>query len=108
VPIGSGSTARPASNEPAVTVYDEQTYTAQPGDTFESISKKFLNSGNYSKALQMHNQNHARAGREMSNTGKLTPGEKIYIPPVGILEQRYAGAIANTAPPSIQTTGGIR
>ncbi len=106
VPTGSGSTARPASNEPAVTVYDEQTYTAQPGDTFESISKRFLNSGSYAKALQMHNQNHARAGREMANAGKLTPGEKVYIPPTSILEQRYAGAIANGSTPTILPASG--
>ncbi len=107
VPIGgSSSKPRPATNEPAVTVYDEQTYTAQSGDTFESISKKFLNSGNYAKALQMHNQNHARAGREMANAGKLTPGEKIYIPPTSILEQRYAGAIASGSPPTIVPAGG--
>ena len=91
-----------------MTVYDEQTYEAKPGDTFDSIGKQFfLGSDKYAKALQLHNQNHARAGMEMSKSGKLTPGEKIYIPPLSILEQRYAGAIAQ-APPSVSSPTPIQ
>lgn len=110
VPVASSSPARPANNGADVTVYDEQSYEAKPGDTFDSISKQFfLGSDKYAKALQLHNQNHARAGMEMSRSGKLSPGEKIYIPPSYILEQRYAGTIpkaTSATPAALLPTGG--
>jgi hypothetical protein len=107
-PLGSGSAAptasagvstprKPASNGGEVTVYDEQEYVCKANDTFESISKQYLLSDKYAKALQRHNQNHARASLRMTEGGRLMPGEKIYIPQAYILEQRYADAIPRPA-----------
>jgi len=81
-----------------VKVFDEVEHVCQPNDTFEAISKKyFMGSPNYAKALQRHNQNHARASEQMTQTGKLTPGERIYVPQAYILEERYADAIPKSA-----------
>ncbi len=108
VPLGSGSgkpsasaaipaPQRPAGNAAQVTVYDEQEYVCKPGDTFASISQHYLLTDKYAKALQRHNQNHARASVQMANGGPLAPGEKIFIPQAYVLEQRYADAIPNAA-----------
>ena len=106
---------QPSTNKGAsVKVFDEFEYLCKPGDTFASISKQFLMSEKYAKALQRHNQNHARANEQMASTGKLTPGEKIYIPQTGILEERYADVIEKpaatpsspTVPATFVTPGG--
>jgi hypothetical protein len=83
----------------------------QPNDTYESISKRFLLSDNFAKALQLHNQNHPRAGGEMANSGRLTPGEKIYIPQASVLEKNYGGAFSKAPPlaaplPAVVPAGG--
>lgn len=89
---------RSASTGPSVKIFDEVEHVCQPNDTFESISKKyFMGSPNYAKALQRHNQNHARASEQMTQTGKLTPGERVYVPQAYILEERYADAIPKSA-----------
>ncbi len=108
-PLGSGSDKpatsasthlppQPASKGPSVISYDEQEYVCQATDTWESLSKQFfLGTDRYAKALQRHNQNHARASNQMEKTGKLQAGERIFIPQSHILEERYADAIPNPA-----------
>lgn len=81
-------------------VFDEYEYVCKQNDSFESISKQFFMSENYAKALQRYNQNHARTSDQMQKTGKLTAGEKIFIPQTGILEQRYADAIPKPSSPA--------
>jgi len=86
-------------------VYDEQEYSCQPGDTWEQISKTFyLGNDRYAKALQRHNQNHARASERMRDTGQPAPGERIFIPQSHILEERYADAIPKPAAAPAPTT----
>jgi hypothetical protein len=87
-----------------VQVFDEYEYTCKPGDSFASISKQYLLSDKYAKALQRHNMNHARASEQMHDTGKINPGEKIYIPQAYVLENRYGDAIERTAPVPSPTT----
>lgn len=98
VPLASPANQGGANQGGGVKVFDEVEYVCKPGDTFQSISKRFLLSAKYAKALQRHNQNHARASSRLARTGQLTPGEKIYIPQAYILEERYADAIPK--PPS--------
>ncbi|HEY7315084.1 MAG TPA: hypothetical protein VH643_37405 [Gemmataceae bacterium] len=88
---------------PQVIVFNEQEYVCQPNDTFKELSKRFFSSEKYADALQRHNQNHARASAQMANSGKLTPGERIFIPPADILDQRYPDAIERSRP----TTGAV-
>lgn len=74
-------------------VYDEQDYSCRPGDTWEAVSKQFYLTDRYAKALQRHNQNHARASDRMRDSGQLAAGERIFVPQSYILEERYADAI---------------
>lgn len=87
--------ARP---QPQVIVYDEQEYRAAAGDTFEKISAKYYGTPAFADALKQHNRHHARASVQMTNEGTLAPGERLYIPPADILEQRYGDTIVK--PPS--------
>ncbi len=97
----SAPAPRPA---PQVTVYDEQDYVCQPGDTFEKISARFYQSEAFAQALRRHNRHHARASQQMANSGTLTPGEKVFIPPADILEQRYGDAVVKPASPTATQT----
>jgi hypothetical protein len=97
------SPPQPVSKVPSVTVYDEQEYVCQPGDDWPSLSKRFfLGTDRFAKALQRHNQNHFRASEQMVQTGKLAPGQRIFIPQSYILEKKYADAITkpNEAAPA--------
>ncbi len=89
--------ARPASNGASVTVYDEQDYSVRAGDTWEQISKQFYMTDRYAKALQRHNQLHARASERMKDSGQVAQGERIFVPQAYVLEDRYADAILKPA-----------
>lgn len=114
-PLGSGSDKpvasagtqappQPVSKGPSVTVYDEQDYSCQSGDSWGEISKHFYQTDQYAKALQRHNQNHARASDQMMRTGQIAPGERVFIPQAYILEERYADAITKPAVTPASTT----
>jgi hypothetical protein len=92
------------SSGPSVTVYDEQDYSCRPGDTWEGISKQFYMTDRYAKALQRHNQNHARASDRIKDNGQLAAGERIFVPQSYVLERRYADAIVPAAAPASTTT----
>ncbi len=97
-------TPRQASTGASVTVYDEQDYSCRAGDTWEQLSKQFYMTDRYAKALQRHNQNHARASDRIRDTGQLAAGERIFVPQAYVLEDRYADAIAKpTAAPASTT-----
>jgi hypothetical protein len=92
------------SKGPSVTVYDEQEYVCQAGDTWESLSKRFyLSTDRFAKALQRHNQNHFRASDQMVKTGQLAPGERVFVPQSHILEEKYADAIIKPSPVAAPT-----
>lgn len=103
-PVATGGAATApqtiARPQPQVIVYDEQEYRAAAGDTFETISKKYYGTEKFGEALRRHNRYHARASLQMANQGTLAPGERLYIPPADILEQRYGDTIVK--PPSSQ------
>lgn len=93
------------SNQLSVKVYDEIEHVCQANETFESLSKQyFMGSPNYAKALQRHNQQHARASKRMGETGQIAPGEKVFIPQAYILEERYADTIPRPATATPSTT----
>jgi hypothetical protein len=94
----------PARPAPQVIVYDEIDYVCQPGDTFARISARWYQTEAFAEALKRHNQHHARASEQMAKFGTITAGEKIFVPPADILEQRYGDALVKpTVPPANQT-----
>ena len=65
--------------------YDEDLHPFKKEDTYRSISKQYYNSDAYSIALQRYNRDH--------------PGQADYvrIPPIWLLEKKYAADIASTS-----------
>ena len=90
-----------APSGPLVDSWDEQTYVCRPGDDFASICKANYPKDGYAKALELYNRNHPRASDAMRTSGALAPGEKVYIPPMNILEKRHGDAIASQKPASV-------
>jgi hypothetical protein len=97
-------TPRQASTGASVTVYDEQDYSCRAGDTWEQLSKQFYMTDRYAKALQRHNQNHARASERMKDNGQLAQGERIFVPQAYVLLERYADAIPKPTAAPVSTT----
>ncbi len=65
--------------------YDEDLHPFKKDDTYRSISKQYYNSDAYSIALQRYNRDH--------------PGQADYVrvPPIWVLEKKYASDIASTS-----------
>jgi hypothetical protein len=78
--------------------WDETDYVCKAGDTYRSISAHFYLNEAYAEALQLYNRNHPRASDAMRRDGTLVPGETLYIPPSGILEERHSAVIPKPAP----------
>lgn len=102
--VRAAASPAPAATGASVKVFDEIEYVCQPGDTFESISKKYYQGApQFAEALKLHNKNHARASDNMQSTATLRPGEKVFIPQAYILEERYAGVIKKSDTPASPT-----
>jgi hypothetical protein len=87
-----------AGAAPPVKSWDETDYVCKAGDTYRSISAHFYLNEAYAEALQLYNRNHPRASDAMRRDGTLVPGETLYIPPSGILEERHSAVIPKPAP----------
>src|SRR5262249_31047526 len=63
------------------------------------ISKQKYLTENYARALLVYNRNHPQAADVVRHEPPvLAEGSMIFIPPVSILEKRYAGMIPNLTP----------
>ncbi len=69
--------------------WGEETYTCQPGDTFQTISKGKYGSDTYAQALQQYNRNHPQTSDAVHQTGVLKPGEVVFIPDIQFFEWKY-------------------
>jgi hypothetical protein len=100
VPLPAGSGIRPVVNlTPTVVSFDEETYPCQAEDTsFEAVSQKFYKSKKYARALQLHNQDHPQVSESIRKGSQPKAGEEVFIPPLHILESRYADVIPNLQP----------
>jgi LysM repeat protein len=83
---------------PQVESYDEEAVPVKPGDTFESISKRFYQTEAYAEALKTWNRNHPRASDALRLNGTLQPGDVLFVPPGAILEKRHGASIPNLKP----------
>jgi hypothetical protein len=78
------STARPASAVESRTDYDVDLHEVRQGDTFSTISQKYLGDSRYAAAIEAFNGNHT--------IGQFG-AEKVKVPPIHILRKRYAAYI---------------
>jgi hypothetical protein len=107
VPIpGSAASPRPtAPSTPKVDSWDEETYRAKAGDTFERISTAHFNTDKYADALRRFNVTHPQANDKMrADPATLEAGEAVYIPPAYILEKRYGVALIPGYKPPREST----
>jgi hypothetical protein len=99
-PIPAGLPPQAGSVQPASNVesWDETMYTCKAGDTFQTISARFYGGRtDYAQALQQYNKKHPQASDAMQQTGTLTEGEKVFIPPLAILEKKHGSHVPKTA-----------
>jgi hypothetical protein len=84
---------------PQVESFDEETYRCKAGETFATISKQKYLTENYARALLVYNRNHPQAADALRQEPPVLPeGTMVFIPPVSILEKRYASMIPNLTP----------
>ena len=99
-PLGAGSPTPPARPVvPKVDSFDEETYLLKPGDTMESISHGLYHSPKYASALLLFNRTHPLCPPGLKNEPPvLDAGKAISIPPVRVLEKRFASLIPDLTP----------
>lgn len=89
----------PVFVDPRVESFDEETYVCKPSDTFQSICKDKYMTDKYANALLTFNRAHPLAADGIRNEPPvLKAGQPVYIPPMEILEKRYASLIPDLAP----------
>ena len=87
---------RPTIPPPPKTArYDVQWRECVTGDTWEKLSKEFYYTETAAAALREFNRTYERASDSMRRDGTITPKDRVYIPPVDILERH--GLIAPPA-----------
>ena len=109
-PVTPVAPASAVLSAPRVDSWTEQAYVCKPGETYASISQKIYGNPEYSKALQMWNENHPRARIDAPKSGLLLPGQEIYYPPTQELARRYGNfmpkvsqtGLSETANPGVQ------
>lgn len=96
----------PVFVDPRVESFDEETYVCKPSDNFQSISKDKYMTDKYANALLMFNRAHPLAADGIRNEPPvLKSGQPIYLPPLEILEKRYASLIPDLAPRTAPLAG---
>jgi hypothetical protein len=79
--------------QPDVVSYTEENYSAGPGDSFQSISRKMYGTDAYARALYLFNRSHPLADDSLLDSEALRAKQTVYIPPADILNSRYAHEI---------------
>jgi hypothetical protein len=67
--------------------YLVETYACKTGDSWEKLSKEKYGDETAAAALREFNQNYPRAEGLIRAKGEIAPGEKVYIPPLKVLER---------------------
>jgi nucleoid-associated protein YgaU len=99
--VPAPSNREPAARllEPRVISFTEEVHSCKAGDTFEGISEQKYGSRKYARALLLFNRSHPLAGDElMQDPNGLKPKQRVYVPPLDVLESRYPSAIQNLKP----------
>jgi nucleoid-associated protein YgaU len=107
VPAPSGLARTSADAGTTVESFEEETHSCKASDTFRSISEQYYNSAKYERALLLFNRNHPRASDAVRHDPPaLSAGQLVFIPPLRILESRYASVIPELTPlPTVPAAG---
>jgi hypothetical protein len=93
--------------QPRVDRYTVESHDCVAEDTWEKLAKEKYGHENAAPALREFNRNYFRATDRLRKEGTMAPGEKVFIPPVSVLE-RHGYLVAPPAPmatPSAPTSG---
>jgi hypothetical protein len=93
VPVAASPTRQ---SSPDVVSYTEETYVANAGDSYQSISRAKYGTESYAHALYLFNRSHPLAGEEVSQGENVKARQSVYLPPAEILQNRYAEAASGT------------
>jgi hypothetical protein len=84
---------------PRVESYEVETYQARSGDTLAGISKTYYYGDKYKDALLKFNREfHQPSPELLRDPPELTAGQQVVIPPLWVLEKKYAALIPNLKP----------
>jgi hypothetical protein len=90
----------PRKGAPEVMSFDEHHHRVKANDTFKTICERFYNQSKYERALLLFNRNHPMGAEGCrQDPPALRPGETVFLPPVWVLEKRFANAIPGGASP---------
>jgi hypothetical protein len=93
----SAPPAPPVRQTGTVLSWDESLHVAQAGDTFQKISARYYGSDAYAQALLQYNRNHPQTSDALHQDGALKAGDKVFVPPAEILEQKHGSVLSKPA-----------
>jgi hypothetical protein len=87
--VGGGPASLPGVilQAPRTERYLVETHACKAGDSWEALSKEKYGDATAAAALREFNQNYPRADGLIRAKGEIAPGEKVYIPPLKVLER---------------------
>ncbi len=91
LPVAASPTRQ---TKPDVVSYTEETYVANAGDSYQSISRKKYGTDSFAHALYLFNRSHPLAGEEVTQGETVKPKQSVYLPPAEILQSRYAETVS--------------
>jgi hypothetical protein len=69
------------------THYDVESQVCAAGDSWETLSKKAYGGVDAALALREFNRNYPLAAGKILSEGTIAPGDKVYIPPLWVLQR---------------------
>jgi hypothetical protein len=87
------------ATKPQVESFDERKYICKPTDPdFAAISKQEYGSDKYAQALIEYNRAHPLGKMSVGKAPQTIAGTEVYVPPLHVLESKYAAGAANGQP----------
>jgi hypothetical protein len=97
--VSPGTPAPPRTDH-----YTVESHECLAEDTWEKLAKTKYGNESAAAALKEFNRGYFRASDRLHREGTMAPGEKVFIPPVAILE-RYGYLPAPVIKPVPETSG---
>lgn len=89
----------------AVDSWDEEIHTWKTSDSFSTISQAYYGTAAYARALAEFNRVHPQCAEGLRAAPPVVrTGEKLFIPPIRILEKDHAALVSTRSAPSAPAT----